>query len=122
MLSTRPQQRPNSLGSLHAVASGVVLCLVAQSGLGLALGGQGLWPHWEGRVGVMMDRPTNPLKDTYVLFQPVPNGLNIRGLHLLSDYYFDGGFRATAGMVRGEATQSLWDGGGEGLNISLQRL
>ena len=153
MLSTRPQQRPNRLGSLHAVASGVVLCLVAslaqaqmvpraghvlrsvggseysftrvnlrQSGLGLAFGGHGLWPHWEGRIGVMMDRPTNPLKDTYVLFQPVPNGLNIRGLHLLSDYCFDGGFRATAGMVRGEATQSLWDGGGEGLNISLQRL
>lgn len=153
MLSTRPKQRPNRLGSLHAVASGVLLCLVAslaqaqmvpraghvlrsvggseysftrvnlrQSGLGLSLGGQGLWPQWEGRIGVMMDRPTNPLKDTYVLFQPVPNGLTIRGLHLLSDYYFDGGFRATAGMVRGEATQSLWDGGGEGLNISLQRL
>ncbi|MDE2000701.1 MAG: hypothetical protein KGN37_02145 [Burkholderiales bacterium] len=94
-----------------------------QSGLGLSLGGgQGLWPHWEGRVGVMMDRPTNPLKDTYVLFQPVPNGLNIRSMHMLSDYYIDGGFRATAGMVRGDAVQSWWDGGGEGLNISLQRL
>lgn len=92
------------------------------SGLGLSLGGQGLWPHWEGRMGVMMDRPTNPLKDTYVLFQPVSNGLNIRGLHVLSDYYIDGGFRATAGMVRGEAVQSWWDGGGGGLNISLQRL
>jgi hypothetical protein len=153
MSSTRPTQRQNSFGSLHAVVSGLALCLVASmaqaqmvpraghvlrsvggseysftrlnlrhSGLGLALGGQGLWPHWEGRIGVMMDRPTNPLKDTYVLFQPVPNGLNIRGLHMLSDYYIEGGFRATAGMVRGEATQSLWDGGGEGLNISLQRL
>lgn len=92
------------------------------SGLGLSLGGQGLWPQWEGRVGIMMDRPTNPLKDTYVLFQPVPNGLNIRGIHLLSDYYIDGGFRATAGMIRGDAVQSWWDGGGGGLNISLQRL
>lgn len=92
------------------------------SGLGLSFGGQGLWPHWEGRVGVMMDRPTNPLKDTYVLFEPVPNGLNIRGMHVLSDYYIDGGFRATAGMIRGDAVQSWWDGGGGGLNISLQRL
>ena len=48
------------------------------SGLGLNLAGQTFWPSWEGRVGVMMDRPTNPLKDTYVLFQPVSNGLNIR--------------------------------------------
>lgn len=82
----------------------------------------GSWPSWEGRVGVMMDRRTNPLKDTYVLFQPVYNGLNIRGMHVLSDFYLDGGFRATAGMVRGAATQTLWDGGGEGLNVSVQRL
>lgn len=94
----------------------------SQSGLGLNFGGQGLWPHWEGRMGVMMDRPTNPLKDTYVLFEPVPDGLNIRAMHVLSDYYIDGGFRATAGMVRGEAVQSWWDGGGGGLNISLQRM
>lgn len=92
------------------------------SGTGFSTSGQGLWPHWEGRVGVMMDRTTNPLKDTYVLFEPVSNGLNIRGLHMLSDYYIDGGFRATAGVVRGEAVQSWWDGGGGGLNISLQRL
>lgn len=153
MCPNRQNQRHPHFGSLCAVASGVLLCLLAgpsqaqimphpshvlrsvggseysftrvsfrNSGLGLSLGGQGLWPHWEGRVGVMMDRPTNPLKDTYVLFQPVSNGLNIRGVHVLSDYYIDGGFRATAGMVRGDAVQSWWDGGGGGLNISLQRL
>ena len=92
------------------------------SGLGLNLAGQTFWPSWEGRVGVMMDRPTNPLKDTYVLFQPVSNGLNIRSMHVLTDYYIEGGFRATAGMIRGDAVRSWWDGGGEGLNISLQRV
>ena len=51
-----------------------------------------LLASWEGRVGVMMDRPTNPLKDTYVLFQPVSNGLNIRSMHVLTDYYIEGGF------------------------------
>lgn len=77
---------------------------------------------WEGRVGVIMERRQNPLKDTYVLLPPAPQGGQLRGVHLLSDFYLDGGFRATAGLLRGTAIQSLWDGGGQGLNISIHRL
>ncbi|TAK98509.1 MAG: hypothetical protein EPO09_02340 [Aquabacterium sp.] len=92
---------------------------------GLMLRGKDFWPHWEGRIGVVVDRPINPLKDSFVLAQPnVGNGLKIRSMHILSDYYLEGGFRATAGLLRGDTGQSWWtsDGTGGGLNLSLQRL
>lgn len=93
-------------------------------GRGLALRGQGFWPHWEGRVGVVIDRPINPLKDSFVLAQPSQGGLRMRSMHILSDYYVEGGFRATAGLVGGQPGQAWWGSGGNGggLNISLQRL
>ncbi len=97
-------------------------------GKGLSLNGQQFWPHWEGRIGLVMDRAYDPLKDSFVLAQPVPSsGLNMRSAHVLSDYYFSGGFRATVGLVRGSVTQSSWSDGnddtiGSGLNLSLQRV
>ncbi|RZL01979.1 MAG: hypothetical protein EOP36_09410 [Rubrivivax sp.] len=97
-------------------------------GKGLSLNGQQFWPHWEGRIGVVMDRAYDPLKDSFVLAQPVPtSGLNMRSAHVLSDYYFSGGFRATVGLVRGSVTQASWSDGpddtiGSGLNLSLQRV
>lgn len=93
-------------------------------GKGLNLRGHSLWPHWEGRIGVVIDRPINPLKDSFVLTQPVSVGLKVRSMHMLSDYYLDGGFRATAGLVRGDNGQAWWSGGdnGGGLNLSLQRI
>lgn len=86
--------------------------------------GRSLWRHWEGRIGVAIDRPLNPLKDSFVLAQPIATGLRVRSLHILSDYYVEGGFRATAGLVRGDHGQAWWGSGehGGGLNISLQRL
>lgn len=92
---------------------------------GLALRSKDFWPHWEGRIGVVVDRPVNPLKDSFVLAQPsMSSGLKIRSMHILSDYYLEGGFRATAGLLRGDTGQSWWtsDGTGGGLNLSLQRL
>lgn len=94
-------------------------------GRGLALRGQGFWPHWEGRIGVVIDRPINPLKDSFVLAQPNQSaGLRVRSMHILSDYYVDGGFRATAGVLRGDTGQAWWGSGGNGggLNLSMQRL
>jgi len=94
-------------------------------GRGLALRGQGFWPHWEGRIGVVVDRQINPLKDSFVLTQPNQSaGLRIRSMHILSDYYVEGGFRATAGVLRGDTAQAWWGSGGNGggLNISMQRL
>lgn len=93
-------------------------------GQGLNLRGKGFWPQWEGRIGIVMDRPVNPLKDSFVLAQPVPSGLRLRSFHMLSDYYVDGGFRATAGILRGDTGQAWWSSGdnGGGLNLSVQRL
>jgi hypothetical protein len=93
-------------------------------GHGLNLHGQGFWPHWEGRIGAAIDRPVNPLKDSFVLAQPVQGGLHVRSMHVLSDYYIEGGFRATAGLLRGETGQAWWSSGdnGGGLNLSLQRV
>ena len=82
-----------------------------------------LWPHWEGRIGVVLDRPAAP--SPFMLAQPMPSGLKLHSMHLLSDYYFSGGFRATAGLVRGATSMPWWPSsqqGSTGLNLSLQRL
>lgn len=100
--------------------------LPSQGGQGFSLTSSSAWPHWEGRIGVVMARSVDPVKDSFVLVQPqVNNGLSVRSLHVLSDYHFSGGFRATAGLLRGSLTQSSWtepDGSGPGLNLSLQHL
>lgn len=93
-------------------------------GSGLQAKGRQLWPQWEGRIGVVIDRPVDPLKNNFVLAQPSPAGLQLRSLHILSDYHLDGGFRATAGILRGHVEQAWWTGGAQspGLNLSLLRL
>jgi hypothetical protein len=100
----------------------------ASSGDGLALKeppSTNLWPHWEGRIGVVLDRPADPMSNSFVLAQPAYNGLKVYSMHLLSDYYFAGGFRATAGLVRGLSNMPWWPSeqqGATGLNLSMQRL
>jgi len=118
-LTAQAQMVPKTGHILRAMAA-------RQSGSGLNLDGNSVWPHWEGRVGVVMARPVDPVKDAYVLVQPQANaGFSLRSAHILSDYHFAGGFRATAGLLRGSLTQSAWtdpDGSGPGLNLSLQYL
>jgi len=118
-LSAQAQMVPKTGHILRSMAA-------RQSGAGLNLDSTSAWPHWEGRVGVVMARPVDPVKDSYVLVQPQGNnGFNLRSAHILSDYHFAGGFRATAGLLRGSLTQSSWtepDGSGPGLNLSLQYL
>jgi hypothetical protein len=95
-----------------------------QRGAGLALKSSSRWLKWEGRMGAVMDRPLNPLRDSFVLAQPAQAGLRMRSLHLLSDYYLEGGFRATVGIVSGETGQAWWSSGerGGGLNVSVQHI
>lgn len=94
------------------------------TGGGLALRDSSPWPNWEGRIGAVIERPVNPLRDSFVLAQPVEGGLRMRSLHVLADHYVEGGFRATVGLVSGEAGQAWWSSGehGGGLNLSLQQL
>lgn len=93
-------------------------------GGGLALRDSGPWPDWEGRIGAVIERPVNPVRDSFVLAQPVEGGLRMRSLHVLADHYVEGGFRATVGLVSGEAGQAWWSSGdhGGGMNLSLQQL
>lgn len=93
-------------------------------GSGLALRDSGPWPNWEGRIGAVIERPVNPVRDSFVLAQPIEGGLRMRSLHVLADHYVEGGFRATMGLVSGEAGQAWWSSGdhGGGLNLSLQQL
>lgn len=93
-------------------------------GQGLALKGNTQWQHWEARIGAVIDRPINPVRDNFVLAQPMQAGLQMRSMHVLSDYYVDGGFRATVGLVSGEAGQAWWSSGdnGGGLNLSVQHI
>lgn len=93
-------------------------------GQGLALKGNTQWQHWEARIGAVIDRPINPVRDNFVLAQPMQAGLQMRSMHVLSDYYVGGGFRATVGLVSGEAGQAWWSSGdnGGGLNLSVQHI
>lgn len=97
-------------------------------GRGLTLAnpdGTSLWPHWEGRIGVVLDRGNEGSGSSFALSPTVPTGLKVHSLHLLSDYYFAGGFRATAGLVRGSTNLPWWPSGQQGntgLNLSLQRI
>lgn len=93
-------------------------------GHGLSLHGQGFWPHWSGRIGLVVDKPSNPIKGIIAPTQSEQGGLQVHSLHVLSDYYIEGGFHATAGLLRGETGQTSWASGdtGGGLNLSLQRL
>lgn len=95
-----------------------------RSGTGLQANGRQLWPQWEGRIGMALDRPLNPEKNTFLLAQPAPGGLQLRSFHILSDYPLQGGFRATAGLLRGQTDQAWWTGSTQtgGVSLSLQRL
>jgi len=91
------------LGSAHAADAG--------SGLSPGMDGSG-WARWQGRVAVSTGTPLwrseSPRGDA--------SGLKVQGLGLMGDYYFTrsqigphgaGGFRATSGVLLGNAT-SLW--------------
>lgn len=109
---------------LNSQAASPAATNTTEGGNGLALRDASPWPNWEGRIGAVVERPVNPLRDSFVLAQPVDGGLHVRSLHLLADHYVEGGFRATVGLVSGESGQAWWSSGdhGGGLNLSLQQL
>jgi hypothetical protein len=96
----------------------------SNSGLDQSLRGAGFWSRWEGRVGAVIERPISPLQSTGASGLSSQTTAQLRSLHFLSDYYFKGGIRATAGLVHGDVDQAWWsstqDGGG--LNLSVQTI
>lgn len=108
------------------------LALLAHLGLAQCQEGQGLtgdnastlWPQWEGRIGLMLDHSISySPRQSFALSMPTPLGFKVHSMQLLSDYYFtNGGFRATAGLVRGANNLPWWPSGGKamsGLNLGL---
>jgi hypothetical protein len=93
-------------------------------GQGLSLRKANPWSHWAGRIGAVVDRPLTSLPDDFRLAPPADAGLSLRSMHILSDYYLDGGLRATAGVLRGEIGASNWAAGdnGSGFGLSVQRM
>ncbi|HET6789316.1 MAG TPA: hypothetical protein VFH49_15225 [Aquabacterium sp.] len=127
--STRTLLRQTAVaGALLGVSLSSGLNLAhAQEGRGLALDStqlDTLWPHWEGRLGLVLNSGADPVRNPYALSQNEGMGLKVHSMHLLSDYYFSGGFRATAGLVRGATNLPWWTmPPGEGsTHMSLQRV
>jgi hypothetical protein len=111
--------------------SGGMTAAQAQVGRGLSLQdtrASELWPHWEGRLGMVLGGgSSHTLSNPYALSQIESSGLKVQSMHALSDYYFAGGFRATAGLVRGATNLPWWnmpspEDGTTSLNLSLQRV
>jgi hypothetical protein len=91
------------LGSAHALDGG--------SGLSPSAGGP-VWARWQGRVAINTGTPLWRSE----LLRSETFGLKVQGVTLMGDYYFTrsqlgrhgaGGFRATSGVLLGNAT-SLW--------------
>lgn len=103
---------------------GLPATLVDREADGPDLDGQRVLRQWEGRMGAVIDRPADPMRDHLGASLSVAPGLRLRSLHLLTDYYLAGGLRATAGLVGGHTAQAWWGAGerGGGLNLSLQRI
>lgn len=105
---------------LHAQKSQASLSRPARpvAGQGLSLG------RWAGRAGVALHRDAHPVKDSYVQAQPAQHGLKLRSLHILSDLELGAGFRASAGVVKGDITQAWWgeNNADGGLQLSVQQL
>lgn len=64
-----------------------------------------LWPHWEGRMGLVVSEAGAPLGNPFALHgAPTASGvggLRLQSAHLLGDYTIGSGFRTTVGLVRG---------------------
>lgn len=128
--STRSLLRQTAVASALlgvSLSSGLNLAH-AQEGRGLALDGtqlDAMWPHWEGRLGLVLNSGAGAVRNPYALSQNEGMGLKVHSMHLLSDYYFSGGFRATAGLVRGATNLPWWTmpaGEGGSTHMSLQRV
>lgn len=130
---SRPRTRQTAVWRRTMAAAVAGMALAGHAGMAQSQDGQGMawtradgapmWPHWEGRIGVVLDHAADNRRSSFALGTPAGNGLKLHSAHALSDYYFGGGFRATAGLVRGRTNLPWWSGAGHsssGLNLMLE--
>ena len=91
----------------------IALIASAPACVAAATGGDGLmpWPQWQGRLSLTTSGPARHTDGLALGY----NGLDVRGLSLMGDYYFAGpvpgrnsagGFRATSGLIVGARSSS----------------
>jgi hypothetical protein len=90
-----PRTRGQVLRAAVAVAMGAAGLLSANLAQAqLKADAQSLWPHWEGRVGVL-DLPTNTTLQPVNLSSPFPtDGLKLQTKRAQPDYYLGAGYTA----------------------------
>lgn len=86
-----------------------------------------LWPHWEGRMGLVVAETGAPLGNPFALTgspgTPSAGGLRLQSAHLLGDYAWGSGFRATVGLVRGNTAVPFQEPSADGgLSLGAQVL
>lgn len=93
-----------------ALCTAIALIASAPACFAATTGGDGLrpWPQWQGRLSLSTSGPALG-----------NNGLDVRSLSLMGDYYFGrpslggraaGGFRATSGLIVGARSSSALSG------------
>ena len=114
--------------TLHRLAAGrcaAALCLTLAGGAAqaeLKSTDFSLWPHWEGRMGLVVSEAGSPLGNPFELSPHGSAGLRLQSAHLLGDYAMGSGFRATVGLVRGNtATPFVEPARDGGLSVGAQR-
>ncbi len=86
-----------------------------------------LWPHWEGRMGLVVAETGAPLGNPFALTgnpgASSTSGLRLQSAHLLGDYAWGSGFRATVGLVRGNTAVPFQEPSADGgLSLGAQVL
>lgn len=83
-----------------------------------------LWSPWKGRLGFEYSSAAFEGSKPALTFPGGAEGLKLRGVRVLGDYYFSptSGFRATGGLMHG-VTSGLWlpsGGQSSGLGVALR--
>ena len=117
---------PLSSPRLSARRCAAALCLTLAGGAAqaeLKPNDFSLWPHWEGRMGLVVSEADSALGTPFSLNPLRTSGLRLQSAHLLGDYVMGSGFRATVGVVRGNTAIPFQSPSYEGgLSIGAQQL
>jgi hypothetical protein len=90
---TRRQANPVLRAACAAALGAAGLLASAPASAQLKAAAESLWPHWEGRIGVL-DLPTDGPLQPVSLSEAVPPGLKLQSKRAPADYYLGAGYTA----------------------------
>ena len=93
---SRPNRPAKSVLRAACMAAMGVACLLASASASAQLkaASESLWPHWEGRIGVL-DLPTDGPLQTVSLSESAQPGLKLQSKRAPADYYLGAGYSAS---------------------------